>query len=114
MIKPKETIHFNPPIQNKGDCMIGLADLEVYNSIFNTTEQNNNFELYKFLDEKGGGVSYEKVRYEIKRDLDVSDITAAELQDDIMAPINIEEYREQVTKRKKDVGLRNIYCSGLC
>ena len=45
--------------------MIGLTDLEVYNSIFNITKQNNKFELYKFPDEKSGGVSYEKVRDEI-------------------------------------------------
>ena len=30
MIKPRETFHFNPPIQFKGDWMIGLTDLEVY------------------------------------------------------------------------------------
>ena len=45
MIKPRETIHFKPPIQVKGDWMIGLTDLEVYNSFFNIKEENNNFEL---------------------------------------------------------------------
>ena len=34
MTKPRETFHFNPPIQIKGDWMIGLTDLEVYNSIY--------------------------------------------------------------------------------
>ena len=38
----------------------------------------------------------------------MSDITAASLQDDVMARIIIEEYREQVTKRMKDVGLMII------
>ena len=52
MIKPRETFHFKPPIQVKGDWMIGLVDLDVYNSIFNITEENNKFELYKFPDEK--------------------------------------------------------------
>ena len=108
MTKPRETFHFRPPIQIKGDWMIGLTDIEVYNSIFNITEENNKFELYKFPDEKAGGVTYEKVRDEIERDLDVSDITAAGLQDDIIAPIIIEEYREQVTKRMKDEGYMNI------
>ena len=46
MIKPKETFHFNPPIQVKEDWMLGLIDLEVYNSIFNITKENNKFELY--------------------------------------------------------------------
>ena len=27
MIKPRETFHFKPPIQVKGDWMIGLLDL---------------------------------------------------------------------------------------
>ena len=29
MTKPKETFHFNPPIQIQGSWMIGLTDLEV-------------------------------------------------------------------------------------
>ena len=111
MIKPRETFHFKPPIQVKVDWMIGLTDLEVYNSIFNITEQNNNFELYKFPDGKSGGISYIKVRDEIERDLDISDITAADLQDDIIAPNIIEEYKKQVTKRMEDGGYMNILVS---
>ena len=33
-IKPRETFHFKPPFHVKGDWMIGLTDLGVYNSIF--------------------------------------------------------------------------------
>ena len=62
MINPRETFHFKPPIQTKGDWMVGITDLEVYNSIFNKTEENNKFELQKIPDEKAGGVTYEKVR----------------------------------------------------
>ena len=40
MIRPRETFHFNPPIQVKEHWMLGLVDLEVYNSIFNITEEN--------------------------------------------------------------------------
>ena len=108
MIKPKETFYFKPPIQIKGDWMLGLVDLEVYNSIFNITEENNKFGLYKFPDEKAGGVTYEKVRDEIEKDFGIEDITAADLQDDIIGPIIIEEYREQVTKRMKDEQYMNI------
>ena len=56
MIKPKESFPFNPPIQLEEDWMIGLTDLEVNNSIFNITEENRKFKLYKFPDEKAGGV----------------------------------------------------------
>ena len=101
MIKPKEIFHFNQPIQVK-DWMLGLTDLEVYNSIFNKTAENKKFKLYNFPDEKDGGFSYEKIRDEIERDLLISDITAVGLQDDIIGPFVIKEYREQVTKRMKD------------
>ena len=109
MIRSKQTFHFKPPIPLIGDWMIGLTDLEVYKTIFNITEENNNFELYKFPDEKSGGVSYEKVRGEVERDLDSSDITAADLQDDIIAPFIIEEYKEQVTSRMRDEQYMNIF-----
>ena len=108
MKKSREIFHFSPPIQVKGDWMIGLVDLEVYNSIFNITEENEKFELYKFPDEKAGGVTYEKVRDEIEKDLDIEDITAADLQDEIIGPKIIEEYKEQVTKRMKDEQYMNI------
>ena len=108
MVKPRETFQFKPQIQVKDDWMLGLTDLEVYNSIFNITEENNKFELYKFPDDKIGGVSYEKVKGEIERDLDISDITAEDLQDDIIAPIIIDEYKKQVTERMNDSGYMNI------
>ena len=108
MVKPRETFHFKPPIQIKGDWMIGLTNLEVYDSIFNITEENNKFELYIFPDDKIGGVTYEKVRDEIEKDLDIEDITAEDLQDEIIGPIIIEEYKEQVTKRMKDEQYMNI------
>ena len=40
--------------------------------------------------------------------MNISDITATDLQDDKIAPIIFKEYREQVTKRMKDVGYMNI------
>ena len=102
LIKPGQTFHFIPPIQTKEDWVLALVDLEVYNSIFNITEENNKFQLYKFPDEKAGGVTYEKVRDGIEKDLGISEITATDLQDDIIGPIIIDECREQETKRMKD------------
>ena len=46
----RDTFHFNPPLLYAGYWMIGSINLEVYTSIFNITEENNNFELYKFPD----------------------------------------------------------------
>ena len=108
IIKPRETFHFKPPTTIKDDWMLGLTSLEVYISIFNITEENSKIQLYIFLHEKIGGVSYEKVKDEIERDLDISDITATDLQDEITAPIIIEEHSEQKTKRMKDDGYVRI------
>ena len=52
MIKPREIFHFKPPISIDGSWMIGLTELEVYNSIFDIREENNKFKLFKFPDEK--------------------------------------------------------------
>ena len=49
MNNSRETIHFRPSIQIQGSWMLGLVDLEVYNSIFNITERNNNFEIYRVV-----------------------------------------------------------------
>ena len=37
--KPRETFHFNSPVEVKEDWMIGLVNLEVYNSVYNITEK---------------------------------------------------------------------------
>ena len=97
MTKARQTFQFNPPIQAKEDWMLESVDIEVYKSIFNKTE-NNKFKLYNIPDEKAGGISYIKVRDEVERDLDISDITDADLQDETIGPNIIEDYRDQVTK----------------
>ena len=51
--------------------MIGLTGLDVYSSIINITEEKNKFELYKFRYSKSGSISYEKVRDEIEKDLEI-------------------------------------------
>ena len=70
LTKTRKTFHFNQPIQTK-DRIIGLKSLTVYNSIFNITEENNKFEVFKFPDSKSGGVSNAIVKDEIQRDLDI-------------------------------------------
>ena len=102
MIKPKATFHFNPPIQIEDDWMLELIDLEVYKSIFNIPEEDSEFELYEFPHEKSGGVSYGKVRDEIERDLEITDNTATDLQDDMIGQNVIEEFGNQVIKRMRD------------
>ena len=45
MTKPRNIYHFKPSIPIQWSWMMELINLEVYNSIFNITEENNIFEL---------------------------------------------------------------------
>ena len=94
MIEPRETFQFKPTVQIKGNWKIGLTDIKVYNSFFNITEENKKFELYNFPDEKSGGISYENFRDDFERNLDFWDITATDLQVEILPPNNFRKYRE--------------------
>ena len=77
--------------------MIRLIYVEENNSTLKKTEENNKFKLHLFPESEIGGILNEKVRDEIENGLDISDITATDLQGSIM----IEEDKEQVSKRKK-------------
>ena len=89
MLKSREIFHLNPPIQSKGDWMLGLIDLEVYNSIFKITKENNKFELYtETVDE----YSFEELKDEVEEILNIPKITDDQLEDDILAPRIAETY----------------------
>ena len=89
MVKLRETFHFNPPIQTKGDWMMGLIDLEVYNSIFNITKENNKFELYTdSFDE----FSFEELKDELEEIVNIPEITDDHLEDETLAPRIAETY----------------------
>ena len=78
--------------------MIGLTDLEVNNYIFNINTTNNKFKLHNFPDEKAVGVSYEKVRDEIEKDLEILDITTTDSQDDITSQILLKNIGKRLKK----------------
>ena len=91
-------VDFNPPISVEGSWMIGLTTVEVYNSIFNITEEINNFKLYKFPVSNSGGILYEKVREEMEKDLESSDFTATDLQNELFGPMFFKEFRKKNQK----------------
>ena len=91
LIKPRQTFHFNPPIQTKGDWMIGLVDLEVYNSIFNITEKNNKFELYRDSSNKFG---FLELKDELEEILNIPRISQKHLLDDEIGPRIIDEFHK--------------------
>ena len=91
MLKPRETFHFNPPIHAKGDWMLGLIDLEVYNSIFNITKEYNKFELYTDTFDE---FSFEEIKDELEEILNIPNITDSHLEDETLAPRIAETYRK--------------------
>ena len=89
MLKSRETFHINPPIHTKGDWMIGLIDLEVYNSIFNITEENNKFMIYTDTFDE---YSFEELKDEVEEILSIPEITDDYLEDETLAPRIAETY----------------------
>ena len=89
MLKPRETFHFNPPIHNKGDWMLGLIDLKVCNSIFNITKENNKFELFTDTFDE---VSFEELEDELEEILNIPKITDDHVEDKTTAERIIKAY----------------------
>ena len=89
MLKPRKTFHFNPPIHIKGDWMLGLIDLEVYNSIFNITKENNKFELYTDTFDE---FSFHELQDEVAEILNIPAITDDYLDDKATADRIAETY----------------------
>ena len=83
MDKPRETFHFNPPTKVKEDWMLGLIDLDVYNSIFNITNENIKIELYTDTFDE---FSFEELKDDVEEILNIPEITDDHLEDDILAP----------------------------
>ena len=101
MDKSRQIFHFNPPIQTKGDWMIGLVGLEVYNSIFNITEENNKFELYRDSSSKFG---FLELKDELEEILNISHITNEHLDDEVLGPRIFDEYIKLSTEKKNNDG----------
>ena len=71
--------------------MLGLIDLEVYNSIFNITKENNKFELYTDTFDE---FSFEKLKEELEEILNIPNFTDSHLEDETLAPRIAETYRK--------------------
>ena len=101
MVKPRETFHFTPQTEIKGDWMLGIVNLEVYNSIFNITEKNNKFELYRDTSDKFG---FLELKDELEEILDISHITNEHLDDELLEPQIIDEYIKLSTEKSNSDG----------
>ena len=63
--------------------MLGLIDLEVYNSIFNITKENSKFQLYTDTFDE---FSFLELRDELEEILNIPNVTDSHLEDETLAP----------------------------
>ena len=96
MFKSRETFHFNPPIQTKGDWMLGLIDREIYNSIFNITEENNKFMIYTDTFDE---FSFHELQGEVAEILNIPTITDDHLDDNATAGRIAETYWKLISDK---------------
>ena len=100
MTKPREIFHFTPPMEIK-DWMLGLVDLEVYNFIFNITEGNNKFEIYRDMSDKIGCL---ELKDELEEIPNISNITNEHLNDEIIGPRIIDAFIKLSNEKKNKDG----------
>ena len=89
MIISKETFHFKPSIQNRGDWLQGLIDLEVYNSVFIITKENINFELYTAIFDE---FPFLELKDELEEILNIPTFTDSHLEHETLVPRIVETY----------------------
>ena len=82
---------------------IGLINLEVYSSIFNITEENNKFELYRDMSAKFG---FLELKDELEDILNIPHITNEHLNDEIIGPLIIDEFIKLSNEKKNSDGYR--------
>ena len=79
LTRPRETFSYKPSINFGLDsiCMIGFTSLEVYNSFFNLTEENNKFKLYTDASHE---ISFVKLKDKVTDAVGFSDLSPEDLQ----------------------------------
>ena len=94
MIEPRGTFLLNPPISIEGPWvfMIVLTNLEVYNSIFNNTEENNKFEFC--TGSPDDAFSFVELKFKLAKLVGLSYISSEDLKHEIHGPeiMNLTEY----------------------
>ena len=84
MTKSSEIYHFKPPIPIQVSWMIRLLSLEVYNSFFNNTQENNKFEFYTgYVHDE---ISYNQLKDKVAKVLGLPNITSEELEHETFGP----------------------------
>ena len=96
LTKSRETFSFKPPILIDGSWVKRLPSLKVYSSISNITEDNNKLELFTdFVDE----FSFEEKKDELEEIVNISNISHEHLQDELLGPRILSEFRKLATQK---------------
>ena len=101
MNKSRKTYHFKPSIQIKENWVLELVNLEVYKSIFNITEENNKFEIYRDTPTK---FKFLDLKDELEEILGIPHITREHLLDYETASRIIDEYHKLSQEKKSTDG----------
>ena len=100
LTKPRETFSFKPPIQIEGLWMIRLTSLEVYNFIFNITEEIYKFEIYTDTFDE---FSIEELEDEVEEKLSIPDINSHHLRHEKTGPRIVQtSKKEKLAKSSTD------------
>ena len=81
--------------------MIGLTNSEVYNSIFNITEENIKFEIFRDNSTKFG---FLELKDELEEILNIPHTTNKHLDDDEIGPRIIDEFLKLSQEKKNSDG----------
>ena len=110
LTQPKETFSFTPSIILGFDSnwMLRLTSIEVHNSFFNLTEEDNKLE---FCTDKFDEFSFQELKDELEEILSISDLTQSYLQNETIGT-RIQAYRKKPSENKHWL----LYCFniGLC
>ena len=97
----RQTLFFEPPISITGYWMKRLTSFELYNSVFNITEEKNKFELYTdSFDE----FSFAELKDELEEILGLSDIKPTSLQLEIIGPRIVKAYKKLGSEKSSTDG----------
>ena len=102
LAKQKETFHFTPPISIEESGLLGLANLEIFNFIFDETEEKNEFELH--TDESDEKLSFIEMKDKVAEVLGCSDMSPEDAQHELHGPKNIRTYRKLSIKKNQTNG----------
>ena len=101
LTKPRETFHFISLLSIEGSWMLGLTSLDVYNSVFNITQENRKFVFYTdTLDE----FPFEELKSEFEEIVNFSIVSNEHLQDEEKRPRIIPAFKKLETEKKRTDG----------